>query len=288
MVGVAGYRSGVEGQLSLEGMPRKLARVTPSKLGTWLDCPRRYRMAYLDRPPLPRGGAWAHSTLGAVVHNALHRLFDLAPGQRTPAAAARLVDRQWNSEGFRDGEQIARYRERARTWVADYVEAHLEDGDDPAGVERWVSVPTERIIAEGRVDRIDERDGELVIVDYKTGRRTLTVDDARSSPALALYALAARRTLRRPCRRVELHHLPSGEIAAWEHTEPSLQRHLARLEEAAEDAALAADTLAAGADPEVLFPPRTSPGCSYCDFRRHCPDGRSAAPEVEPWALLAP
>ena len=264
-------------------------KVTPSRLATWLDCPRRYRMTYLDRPPPPRGGGWAHSTLGAVVHNALHRLFDLPPAERTPDAAARLVDRQWNSEGFRDNEQIELYRERARGWVADYVDEHLEHLDgDPVGVERWVSMPTEKIIAEGRVDRIDERNGELVIVDYKTGRRAPTVDDARASQALALYALAARRTLRRPCRRVELHHLPSGEIATWEHSEPSLHRHLSRMEEAAEDVGLAADTLAAGGDPEVLFPARTSPVCSYCDFRRSCPEGRAAAPDVQPWALLAP
>ncbi|MGI8816163.1 MAG: RecB family exonuclease [Pseudonocardia sp.] len=277
----------MEGQLSLDGMPRRLFKVTPSRLASWLDCPRRYRMTYLDRPPPPRGGAWAHSTLGAVVHNALHRLFDLPVSERTPVAAARLIDRQWNGEGFRDGEQVERYRERARGWVADYV-AELDVADEPVGVERWVSMPTEKIIAGGRVDRIDERGGELVVVDYKTGRRAPTVDDVRSSQALALYALAARRTLRRPCRRVELHHLPSGEIAAWEHSEPSLRRHLGRMEEAAEDATLAGDTLAAGGDPELLFPPRTSSGCSFCDFRRHCPEGRAAAPDLEPWALLAP
>jgi putative RecB family exonuclease len=277
----------MQGQLSLEGMPRRLFKVTPSKMASWLDCPRRYRMTYLDRPPPPRGGAWAHSTLGAVVHNALRAVFDLPVAGRTPEAAAGLVDKNWVGEGFRDAAQAAGHRERARRWVSDYV-ADLDVEEEPAGVERWVSMPTELIIAEGRVDRIDDRGGELVVVDYKTGRRPPTVDDARSSPALALYALAARRTLRRPCRRVELHHVPSGEVAAWEHSEPSLRRHLTRLEEAAGDAALATDTLAAGGDPEVLFPPRTSPGCSYCDFRRSCPDGRAAAPDVEPWALLAP
>jgi putative RecB family exonuclease len=277
----------VDGQLSLDGMPRRLFKVTPSRLSTWLDCPRRYRMTYLDRPPLPRGGAWAHSTLGAVVHNAMRALFDLAPEERTPSRAARLVNTHWSAEGFRDSEQAARYRERARGWVADYV-AEQEPADDPVGVERWVSMPTERIIAEGRVDRIDQRGDELVVVDYKTGRNPSTEDDARSSPALALYALAARRTLRRPCRRVELHHLPSGEVAAWEHSEPSLRRHLERMEETASDAALATDTLDAGGDRELLFPPRTSRGCSYCDFRRHCPEGQDAAPSVEPWALLAP
>ncbi|HEY2205289.1 MAG TPA: PD-(D/E)XK nuclease family protein [Pseudonocardia sp.] len=277
----------MDGQLSLEGMPRRLFKVTPSRLAGWLDCPRRYRMTYLDRPPPPRGGAWAHSTLGAVVHNALRALFDLPVEQRSPGRAADLVDRHWVGEGFRDAEQAATYRERARGWVADYV-ADLDTTEDPVGLERWVSVPTGRIVAEGRVDRIDERGGELVIVDYKTGRRPPSVDDTRASPALALYALAARRTLRRQCRRVELHHVPTGEVAAWEHSEPSLARHLSRVEEAADDASLATDTLAAGGDPEVLFPPAPSGRCSYCDFRRHCPEGKAAAPEVQPWALLAP
>lgn len=268
-------------------MPRKLLKVTPSRSACWVDCPRRYRMLYVDRPPPPRGGAWAHSTLGAVVHNALRGVFDLPPDTRTPDTAARLVDKHWVGEGFRDADQMEIYRERARGWVADYV-ADLDVAVEPVGVERWVSVPIEGIVAEGRVDRIDERGGELVVVDYKTGRHALTTDDARSSQALAMYALAARRTLRRPCRRVELHHLPSGQVAAWEHSEQSLRRHVGRVREAAEDAALAVDTLAAGGDPELLFPPSPSRRCSWCDVRRHCPEGRAAAPDIEPWALLTP
>ncbi|GGP61046.1 RecB family exonuclease [Saccharothrix coeruleofusca] len=267
--------------------PRKLVRVTPAKLATWTDCPRRFRMAYLDRPTPPRGGAWAHSTLGAVVHNALKALFDLPADRRSPEQAVALLHRQWKDDGFRDAEQAARYRDRAVVWVRDYV-AELDTSVDPIGVERWVSTPTSKIVAEGRVDRIDLRDGELVIVDYKTGRHALTVDDARGSQALALYALAARRTLRKPCHRVELHHLPTGEVAVWEHTEESLGRHVARAEEAADELALAGDTLAAGGDRDVLFPPRTGRRCGWCDFRRSCPEGQQAAPALEPWALLAP
>ncbi|MCP2168802.1 PD-(D/E)XK nuclease superfamily protein [Goodfellowiella coeruleoviolacea] len=277
----------VTGQLGFDNMPQKLVRVTPAKLSTWTDCPRRYRMAYLDRPTPARGGAWAHNTLGAVVHNALRALFDLPAAERTPEAAAALVTRYWKSDGFRDGDQAARYRERARDWVADYV-AEIDPTADPIGLERWVSAPTARIVAEGRVDRIDQRDGELVIVDYKTGRHALTVDDARGSQALALYALAARRTLRRRCRRVELHHLPTGTVAAWEHTDESLARHVARAEQAAEELGLATDTLAAGGDPDVLFPASPGRHCSWCDFRRGCAEGRAAAPDLEPWAMLAP
>ncbi|MQA15454.1 MAG: DUF2800 domain-containing protein [Pseudonocardiaceae bacterium] len=267
-------------------MPRPLVRVTPAKLAAWTTCPRRYRMAYLDRPAPPRGAPWAHNTLGAVVHAALRALFDLPAHRRDGAAAAALVATHWSGEGFADAEQAAHYRSRAQDWVAGYVDG-LDSELEPVGVERWVSTPTRRIVAEGRVDRIDERDDELVIVDYKTGRQGLSLDDARGSQALALYALAARRTLRRACRRVELHHLPSATVAAWEHTEDSLDRQLRRAEESADEIALAGDTLAAGGDPEILFPPATGRHCSWCDFRRHCAEGRAAAPDLQPWALLA-
>jgi putative RecB family exonuclease len=275
-------------QLGLDFATPRLVRVTPSKLATWEDCPRRYRMTYLDRPAPPRGGAWASSTLGAVVHLALRALFELPAAQRTPERAAALVDRYWSSEGFRDAEQARRYRERACGWVADYA-ADLagDDGYEAVGLEQWVSVATEKIVAEGRVDRIDRRGPELVIVDYKTGRPP-TVDDARRSRALAIYAVAAERTLRRSCTQVELHHLPSGEVAAWRHDRASLREHIAAAEATAGELAAAGDALADGGDPEVLFPPRPAPRCGSCEMRRNCPEGRAAAPEQQPWAQLAP
>ena len=58
-------------QLGFEGMPRRLYPCTPTRLATWLDCPRRYRMTYLDRPMPPKGPPWGHNSLGASVHNAL-------------------------------------------------------------------------------------------------------------------------------------------------------------------------------------------------------------------------
>jgi putative RecB family exonuclease len=282
---VASMDSGA--QLGLDFEAPRLVRVTPARLASWSDCPRRYRMAYLDRPAPPRGGPQAASTLGAVVHLALRAPFDLPPAGRTRAAAAALVDRHWSSEGFRDREQAAAYRERARGWVADYA-AELDPDVEPVGREQWVSVATERIVAEGRVDRIDRRGAELVVVDYKTGRHVPTEAEVAASRALALYAVATERTLRRTCVQVELHHLPSGEVHAWRHDRASLREHLRRAEEAGADLAGAADELDRGGDPDALFPARPAPRCGSCEMRRNCPDGRAAAPEAAPWAQLAP
>jgi putative RecB family exonuclease len=242
-------------------------------------------MAYVDRPAPARGGPWAHATLGAVVHNALRNLFELRPAERSSQRAAALVREHWKNDGFAGPEQAADYRRRAQHWLADYVE-HVDAGDTPVAMEQWVSAPHGSIIVEGRADRIDQRQGELVIVDYKTGRHALSVCDARDSLALALYALAARRTLRRQCRRVELHHLPTGAVVAWEHTEESLRGHLDRAEGLAAQLQQATDVVQGGADADSAFPTRTGRHCSWCEFRAHCVQGQQAAPELPPWALL--
>jgi RecB family exonuclease len=131
------------------------------------------------------------------------------------------------------------------------------------------------------------RGDELVVVDYKTGRSVLTTDDARGSLALALYALAASRTLRRACTRVELHHLPTGAVVAFDHTEASLARHLARAEAIGAEAVAAAEALLAGGDPEALFPARPGRTCGWCDLARSCPAGAAAGPAKRPWDGLA-
>ena len=261
-------------QLGFEGMPRRLYACTPTRLSAWLDCPRRYRMSYLDRPPPPKGPPWAHNSLGASIHNALAGWWRLPLARRTVAAAGALVDRGWIDEGFADEPQSVRQRERAIAMVEGYV-AGLDPADEPLGVERTVATRTDKIAVSGRIDRLDARP-ELVVVDYKTGRHLLTTDDARSSLALALYALAAGRVLRRPCHRVELHHLPTGEILAWSHTDESLARHLGRAEDIAEECAAADEQMRDGLPADrydEVFPPRTGPSCGWCDYRRHCPEG---------------
>ena len=75
----------------LEGVPRRLFTATPTRLATWSDCPRRYRFAYVDRPPPPKGPPWAHNSFGSSVHNALRSWYDLPVARRTPPAAVDLL-----------------------------------------------------------------------------------------------------------------------------------------------------------------------------------------------------
>jgi RecB family exonuclease len=271
-------------QLGFPGMPRKLFVGTPSRLTAYQDCPRRYRYSYLDRPAPPKGPAWAHNSLGSSVHTALRGWYAQPPGSRRLERVTTLLRATWVSEGYRDDGQERAAFVRAAEWLRDYLERQ-DPADEPLGVERTVAARTATLALSGRVDRLDRRDGEVVVVDYKTGRRTLDEDDARGSAALALYAYAAERTLRAPCRQVELHHLPSGTVARHRHTEESLARQVRRAEQTVADIQDAGQAVADGTDPDEAFPTLPSQLCSWCDFKRVCPAG-AKAPEREPWAAL--
>jgi len=91
-----------------------LARLyTPSRLGAYEDCPRRYRYAYVDRPSPPKGPPWAHNSLGASVHTALRNWYGLPEARRTPEALPTLLRATWVGEGYRDDAQEREAFDRA-------------------------------------------------------------------------------------------------------------------------------------------------------------------------------
>ena len=282
-------RGVVPEQLGFAGMPERLFVCTPSKLGTYIDCPRRYRFSYVDRPTPPKGPPWAHNSLGASVHTALKNWFALPGDRRVAGSLPTLLKSTWVREGYRDVEQERLAYRQALHWLDTYV-ATLDPEEEPLGVERVVATKTSVLAFNGRADRIDSRPGpdgpEAVIVDYKTGRSGLDKDDARGSQALALYAYAAQKVFRRPCHRVELHHLPTGTVAAHDHTDESLDRQVRRAEETAHDIVAAEKAVAAGGDPDEAFPAQPGALCGWCDFRRVCP-ASGDAPAKEPWAAVA-
>lgn len=264
-----------------------LFKVSPTRLAAFAECPRRYHLTYLHTPKPPSPAPHAHQALGDSVHLALARWWDQPPHRRNFGHAGNLLNETWINSGYRDQAQSDRWRGRARGWVRAYCTRQaMLTGPQPIGIERTVSARHGDLILEGRVDRLDDRDGQLVVVDYKVTRDQPTDTDARTSTALAMYAVAAGRMLKRRCAHVELHHLPTGTVAAADHDAESAGRHLARVVDLAEDIQAATDTLAAGADVDEVFPARPGPLCPSCDHRDRCAEGQAAGPAIEPWAAL--
>ena len=146
-------------QLGFDGMPERLFVCTPSKLGAYADCPRRYRYTYVDRPAPPKGPPWAHNSLGASVHTALRNWYALPAERRRPEALASLLKGDLGPRGLprrRAGAgrvTAGRWAGWSPTWTT------LDPDDEPVGVERVVAAKTAVLALHGRADRIDARPG---------------------------------------------------------------------------------------------------------------------------------
>ncbi len=235
---------------------------------------------HLPRPAgTPKGPPWAHNSLGASVHTALRNWYALpeATAHRRRAADA-AASATWVSEGYRDEEQEREMFRRALGWLEDYV-AGLDPSTDPLGVERVVAARTDVLAFNGRADRIDP-DGDRV-GDRRLQDRPRRADRRRRARLAGAGALRVRggAGVPAPCRRVELHHLPTGTVAAHEHTEESLARQLRRAEETAQDI----DRRGAGGRRRApirtrRFRPRPARSAAGATSGKICPAG-AGAPE---------
>lgn len=259
--------------------------ISPTKLGTWLDCPRRFWLQYVERVKVD--ASWAHLSMGNAIHYALRDWWDVAPDERSRERLDALMAEHWDRAGFRDEAQSEQWRTAAVAMTWRYVE-QCEPGFVPHSCERSLGARTEGQAVTGRIDRLDPVPGDetaLVVVDYKTGKRVPSEGDVRGSLALAMYAMCVEQSLKRRCRRVELHHIPSGARVGWDLTDESLARQRKRIEQIGGEMAAAEAAWRADGDTDEHFPPQPGPLCGWCDYRAHCEAGASA-PKQPSWSGL--
>lgn len=248
-------------------LPRSLS---PSRVTSFTDCPLAFRLRAIDRIPEPPS---PHATKGTLVHHVLERLvWDHPPGARTLEAAAEELDRAWTTlvgdplfaELQLDSEEAETFRADAWELVANYFSLEDPDTVDAVGVEILLEADLGGLRLRGIIDRLDiTPGGELVVVDYKTGRAPEPRYERAKLTGVHLYALLCEMTLGKVPAEVRLLHLrepmtisaaPNGQTLRGQR-----QRTLAvwrAIERACE---------------HVDFRPRPSPLCQYCSFQAFCP-----------------
>jgi putative RecB family exonuclease len=248
-------------------LPRTLS---PSKVTSFRDCALAFRFNAIDHlPDLPT--IW--TVRGTFVHSVLEDLFwQHAAGHRTPEAARSQLDRAW-SDLQRDPDYLSldltpdqadQFRTESLALVDNYFA--LEDPNDvtPVGVELLLEARVGTMRLRGIIDRLDRTpDGELVVVDYKTGRAPSPAYEHAKLVGVNIYALLCEEVLGRRPVQVKLLHLkePTAIIA-----EPSEQAVRGQRQKA-----LAIWSAIERACRDEDFRPRTSPLCRFCRFQAFCP-----------------
>jgi putative RecB family exonuclease len=247
--------------------PRSLS---PSKVNAFCDCALAFRFTAIDRLP-DQPSVW--TVKGTLVHRALERLFWYHPqGARSPEAGAAELARAWE-ELQSDPEYAllgltADEAEAFRLDAVTLLEHYFELEDPNAVVTVGVEITLEAMIGgvrmRGIIDRLDlGPDGELVVVDYKTGRAPAPSHERSKLTGVHLYALLCEEVLGRPPAQVRLLHLREPLSLTAEPSEQALRGHRAKtgaVWSAIERACKNED-----------FRPRPSSLCNYCRFREFCP-----------------
>ena len=268
--------------------------LSPSRARDYLTCALLYRFRTIDRLPERPGLA---AFRGTLVHEVLDRLYDLPADERTAEVAGAILPQALIDLLESEPDAAFALVEDAQ-WPADEPPAVPPEAQDQlladaAGLlDRYFSIedprqiePTHReqlvevaldpdLLLRGYVDRMDETDGRLRVVDYKTGRSPGPQWEQQAMFQLRFYALVVHRATGRIPGRLQLLYLGNGEVLTYQPDEDDLDRFERKLR-----AMWKAITRAADAGD---WRPRSSGKCKWCSFQPLCPEFGGTPPPLPP------
>lgn len=252
--------------------------LSPSRASDFKTCPLLYRFRAIDRlPERPT----VEQARGTLVHAVLERLFDLPAKDRTPQAAADLVEPAWQRLRTERPELMGPLSGGPNPQPPDEAEAGLlrtatellngyfavEDPRrlEPAEREFLIQVElSDNLLLKGYVDRLDVApSGEVRVVDYKTGGAPREPFESSALFQMKFYALVLWRARGVVPRMLRLLYLKNAEARDFSPDQEDLARFERTLLAIAQAIARATDREDFPANPGKL--------CGWCHHQPVCP-----------------
>ena len=254
---------------SERAVPTPPRRLSPSGAGTFEQCPRRWRLRYVERLPDPPGEA---ALAGSFAHRVLELLMQRDPHERTVEIAKAIARAEWPGVeadadfrvlGF---DEAGRKHFRWKAWQAIEGLWALEDPKavDVRATEHDVEADLGGVPFRGIVDRLDEEGDGLVVTDYKSGKAPSARFRRGRLDQVLLYAAAVEQaTGEMPvhARLLYLGQRPVGIKVTREEIDSVVDKLAGTW---------AAINMACDTDE---FEPRTGPLCGWCPYVDRCPEG---------------
>ena len=171
--------------------------------------------------------------------------------------------------------------EEEREWGLDglkllnnYMSIEDPTSFEPLERERWVRGSIEDLNLRGILDRMDRNNkGELVIVDYKSGKAPLSKYKEPRFFALKLYALLIQKELGEMPSELKLIYLKNSTIHTLKVTQDSLDQVKIEVLEIWNNIKIAFET--------NEFPATKNTLCDWCYYKPICPVFNENAPDTE-------
>lgn len=259
-------------------------RTSYSAIGTYLQCPQKYKFQEIDRIRAPKG---KEAIFGSLIHDALKFTFKRDPLFPTPdevigyfrehwpsceAFAAESkndpLKRSWTEEEekvyFEEGvRMLKKFYEKNAPW--NFMVVDLESRFEVALVDDKTG---ETHILAGIIDRIDKLpDGTYEIIDYKTSKRMPSQEALARDLQLSLYSLGLQKRwphLAPEHIKLSLYFLKHGEKLSTAATPETTERTKSHI---LNTIAEIQEYTRSGKE----FEPMPNALCDWCGFRPMCP-----------------
>lgn len=236
-----------------------------SRLKTFLTCPRQFRYSYVDKvPSVPTSPL----VFGRVLHETLCFAHERQMSERQFPPIGEVLE-QFDGLWQRAlDEEHPFFRPGAPTPEAHLTLAHEllrafraapANQTPPLTVELAFEMEAGEHRLCGVIDRVDEGESGLVIVDFKSGARKPTPTELENELQFTIYAFAAAKVLGQPVSQVVHYHLRDGSHLPTKRSEEDFDWLVERL-----------IPYVARAVEREEYPPRYGHWCNWCDYRELC------------------
>ena len=259
-----------------------IKNLSPSRASQFKTCPKQFEYANVIKIEQPTNEVQAK---GTTIHTALEILYDKRPEERTVDNLHTIFRAAWNDVRNNDEHSnLFETREDEREWGLDALNLlsnyfKLEDPKaiQPLERERWVKGEIEDLKLRGILDRMDEdSNGNLIILDYKSGKAPAIKYKEPRFFALKLYALLIQEETGKTPSELKLIYLKNSTVHTLEVNQDMLKEVKEEILEIWKQIKVSFEN--------DNFPAIKNTLCDWCYFKPICPVFNDDHPNNSPYS----
>jgi len=170
----------------------KVNYLSYSQIETFETCPMHYKLRYIYKVPT---SVSASQSFGTSMHLTLKEFFEkFAAGEKaTDKMIYKLLEKNWIKEGYTTKKHEGDFFEKGKLYLSGFLKEDFNPKNLPLALEQPFNIPLgEDLKIGGRMDRVNDiGNGEIEIMDYKTGATIPSQKEVDKNLQLSFYALAA-------------------------------------------------------------------------------------------------
>jgi len=163
-----------------------------SQIETFQTCPLHYKLRYIYKVPTPPN---ASASFGTTIHATLKSFYEEVSSGQKPVEKLllKLLEDNWVREGYTSKKHEVEFIQKGKDYLIGFLKYGFSPKKMPIALEQPFTVHVGKDLKiGGRIDRVDDLgNGQIEVVDYKTGATIPTQKEVDKNLQLSFYALAA-------------------------------------------------------------------------------------------------